>query len=98
MKAAKEATKEIKAAYTENDFLRMFNDAVEDCGYCDEIYGDIISADVEIWLPTVLAETPNMSVNMVIYDYNSFYKIRFYIDDWKVRQDLLSYHRFDRVV
>lgn len=77
MGRTKEQVKDFKEIYTENDLLRMFEDATgENFGFVEEIIYCRLSA-----FPGGLAETDetHYSVDMLIDTYRSMYKIHFYI-------------------
>lgn len=72
----KEKAKEFKAANTDGDIRREFEDQTD-----YNVFGDILKCDVTVFPVSIIGEEVNYQVDMIIDGYIDFKRIHFYMDE-----------------
>ncbi len=97
--AVKEKARDFKAAFTDNDLLRMFTEATDD----HTIYGgEVIKCTVEAFAANYQTDAASYQVTLIVDAVTDFHRIRFYLDEtdegYKVNTDeILLCHEIYRV-
>lgn len=88
----KEAMKDFKAKYTDNDLLRCFNDA-----FGEYIHGEILKCDVSAYERWFCGDI-GFNVSMIIHSFSEIDEIGFFMCDDEVNTDaiLKTLRRFKR--
>lgn len=97
--AVKEKARDFKAAFTDNDLLRMFTEATDD----HTIYGgEVIKCTVEAFAANYINNAVSYHVTIIVDAVTDFHRIRFFLDEkddgYKVNTDeILLTHEIYRV-
>lgn len=100
----KDKARDIRAAYTAGDFMRLYNNHVYAVTPHDQpgnyLSGDILKCDVSVFPDNALFLNSDctMAIEVITYETFRFTRLRFYLkEDGSIRDDLITYERYEKV-